>query len=81
MALGGTSAVAPLMAALILLLRQETGKRPGFVQPQWYSTLTSRPDPPAFTPVDGGSNGAYRAGPGWNACAGLGSPVGTNLTT
>jgi kumamolisin len=28
-----------------------------------------------------GNNGAYRAGPGWDACTGLGSPKGQALLT
>lgn len=79
MVVGGTSAVAPLMAALIALLNQEAGTPQGFVHPAWYQTLESPPKPPPFFPIDTGSNGAYKAGPGWNACCGLGSPIGTNL--
>jgi kumamolisin len=26
-----------------------------------------------------GNNGAFSAGPGWDACTGLGSPIGSNL--
>ncbi len=32
-----------------------------------------------FHDIIDGSNGAYKAGPGWDACTGLGSPNGTAL--
>jgi kumamolisin len=34
-----------------------------------------------FRDITTGGNGAYRAGPGWDACTGLGVPVGTDLLT
>ena len=33
----------------------------------------------AFHDIVTGSNGAFSAGPGWDACTGLGSPSGENL--
>ncbi|HEX5193146.1 MAG TPA: hypothetical protein VFW09_10110 [Solirubrobacteraceae bacterium] len=33
----------------------------------------------AFHDVTSGNNGAYSAGPGWDACTGLGSPEGAAL--
>jgi kumamolisin len=33
----------------------------------------------AFHDITSGSNGAYSAGPGWDAASGLGSPSGLNL--
>jgi kumamolisin len=78
---GGTSAVAPLMAGLIVAISVTTGVRPGFVQPSWYpleeASRTSAT--PAFFNVVQGNNGAYQAHPGWNACAGLGSPYGNRV--
>ena len=35
--------------------------------------------PSAFRDVVSGTNGAYTAGPGWDACTGLGSPDGAKL--
>ena len=72
---GGTSAVAPLWAGLTVLLNEHLGKPAGFVNPQLYSLLGSS----GFHQVTSGSNGAYSAGPGWNACCGLGTPEGQNL--
>jgi kumamolisin len=72
---GGTSAVAPLWAGLIALLNQSAGAPLGFAQPRLYPLLGSA----AFRDITSGTNGAYSAGPGWDACTGLGSPDGTAL--
>jgi kumamolisin len=67
---GGTSAVAPLWAALTARMTQSMGTTIGFMQPLlaantgWGNDITS------------GSNGAYTAGKGWDACTGWGSPNG-----
>ena len=74
---GGTSAVAPLWAGLIALLNQKLGKPVGFLNPQIYPLLGST----AFRDITQGTNGAYNAGVGWDACTGLGSPVGNILET
>ncbi|HZC43834.1 MAG TPA: S53 family peptidase [Acidobacteriaceae bacterium] len=74
---GGTSAVAPLWAGLIALLNQKLGKPVGFLNPQIYPLLGSA----AFRDVTQGTNGTYKAAAGWDACTGLGSPVGTSLET
>lgn len=71
--IGGTSAAAPLWAALIARLNQATGS------PRWLTPLLYRMPPTAFTDITDGNNGAYAAGPGWDACTGLGSPVGSGL--
>jgi kumamolisin len=70
---GGTSAVAPLWAALIALVNQQTGKTAGLVNPALYAA------PSAFNDITQGNNGAFSAGPGWDACTGLGSPIGTAI--
>ena len=77
--IGGTSAVAPLWAALISRLAQSTGKPFGLIQPQLYAGVTAGMAAPAFRDITSGSNGAYAAGPGWDACTGLGSPEGSSL--
>ena len=79
MVVGGTSAVAPLWAALISRLAQSTGKPFGLIQPQLYTGVTAGAAAPGFRDVTSGSNGAYAAGPGWDACTGLGSPEGSTL--
>ncbi len=72
---GGTSAVAPLWAGLIAILNQKLGKPVGFVHPLLYK------NPGAFRDITSGTNGAYSAKAGWDACTGLGSPNGTALLT
>ncbi len=72
--IGGTSAVAPLWAGLIALLNQGLGKPVGFLQPFLYSVAGT-----GLHDIVSGSNGAYAAGPGWDACTGLGSPDGAEL--
>jgi len=79
MVVGGTSAVAPLWAALVSRLAQSTGKPFGLLQPLLYTGVTAGQSPPGFRDITSGSNGAYAAGPGWDACTGLGSPDGTAL--
>jgi kumamolisin len=71
---GGTSAVAPFWAGLAAILNQKLGARVGFVNEALYSLGRQ-----AFRDIISGNNddanlGAYPAGPGWNACTGLGSP-------
>jgi kumamolisin len=68
---GGTSAVAPLWAGLIALVNQQRGSSAGFVNPALYAA------PSALHDIVSGNNGAFSAGPGWDACTGLGSPIGT----
>jgi kumamolisin len=73
--IGGTSAVAPLWAGLIALNNQQNGKSAGFIQPQIYAPKAAS----AYNDIVSGNNGAFSAGPGWDACTGLGSPIGSNL--
>ena len=73
MVIGGTSAVAPLWAGLIALANQSNGRDAGFVNPTLYAA------PAAFHDITEGNNGGFSAGPGWDACTGLGSPVGTGV--
>jgi kumamolisin len=72
---GGTSAVAPLWAGLIALLNQQLGKSVGFLNNSIYGALSTT----GFNDIVSGNNGAYSAGPGWDACTGWGSPIGTAL--
>lgn len=72
---GGTSAVAPLWAGLIALLNQQLGKQLGFVNPNLYPLLGTA----AFHDITQGNNAGFSAGPGWDACTGLGSPNGGSL--
>lgn len=73
--IGGTSAVAPLWAGLVALSNAKNGGNAGFINPKLYAT----PEAAAFHDITGGNNGAFQAGPGWDPCTGLGSPVGTGV--
>ena len=81
MVIGGTSAVAPLWAALVGRLAQAKGGSFGMLQPLLYAGVTAGTAAPGFRDVTSGNNGAYAAGPGWDACTGLGVPDGTTLLT
>ncbi len=75
--IGGTSAVAPLWAGLIAIANAQNGKSAGFLQPQIYAAKSRA----AFRDITSGNNGSFSAGPGWDACTGLGSPIATELVT
>jgi len=78
---GGTSAVAPLWAALIALLNQQHGSNLGFINPTLYQNAeTGTNAENGFNDITSGNNGSYSAGPGWDPCTGLGSPNGTQLS-
>ena len=72
--IGGTSGAAPLWAGLFALVNAAAGKPVG--QPH----VTFYANPTIFNDVTEGNNksGAigYSAGPGWDACTGLGTPKG-----
>jgi kumamolisin len=72
---GGTSAVAPLWASLIALLNQQRGSNIGFANTTLYENAEN-----GFHDITEGNNGAFSAGPGWDACTGLGSPNGEQLS-
>ena len=82
MSLGGTSAVAPLWAALIARLNEAMGMRVGFLTPLLYTMNAAGAG--AVSDITEGYNGStraagFRARPGWDACTGLGSPNGEKL--
>ena len=70
---GGTSAVAPLWAALIARINAGEGSSVGLIQPVLYS------NPAAMHDITQGNNGAFEATAGWDACTGLGSPDGAAI--
>jgi kumamolisin len=71
---GGTSAVAPLWAALIARVNEKLGTHAGFANPKLYKAGVQRD-------ITQGNNGAYSAKAGWDACTGLGSPDGAKTVT
>jgi kumamolisin len=79
MTIGGTSAVAPLWAGLIALLNQKRGQPIGFLNQLLYDNYQSLLQAKAFHDITSGNNGSYKAGTGWDACTGLGTPDGVQL--
>ncbi len=77
--IGGTSAVAPLWAALVARLAEGTGRPLGLIHPALYGTTPAGAVSPGFRDITSGSNGAYAARAGWDPCTGLGVPDGTAL--
>jgi kumamolisin len=76
--IGGTSAVAPLWAGLVALCNASLGTDVGWLNPTVYAFPSGGG---AFGDITQGDNGAYSAGPGWDACTGLGTPRGVALLT
>ncbi len=80
---GGTSAVAPLWAGLTALISQKATKPVGFLPDFLYSSIATNTALTAqITQGDNkpqGTQVGYPAGPGWNACTGLGRPNGQAL--
>jgi subtilase family serine protease len=80
---GGTSAAAPLWAAVIALADQYAGRNLGFVNPALYRIGRSAYYHQAFHDVSTGTNTVvfatqtitgYQAAPGWDPVTGWGSP-------
>lgn len=77
-AAAGTSAVAPMWAALLARCNQALDARCGHLHPLLYSAGHRAAS--VLRPVTQGQNGYYHAsGAGWNACTGHGTPHGENL--
>jgi kumamolisin len=70
---GGTSAVTPLYAGLLAKVNQLLAVNVGFLNPFLYTNAGICWD------ITQGSNGAYSAGPGWDATTGWGSIKGGAL--
>ncbi len=70
---GGTSAVAPLWAALFARINAAKGQPAGFVNPKLYKAAAACND------ITQGNNGSFAASSGWDACTGLGSPDGSKV--
>jgi kumamolisin len=77
--IGGTSAVAPLWAALVCRLAEALGRPLGLLQPALYSGVTGGHPATGLRDITSGNNGGYKASVGWDPCTGLGSPDGTAL--
>jgi kumamolisin len=77
LAMGGTSAVAPMWSALTARLNQRLSVPTGFFLPLLYG----KPEQQLFSDITTGNNGRFAAGPGWDPCTGLGVPVGAAIET
>ena len=77
--IGGTSAVAPLWAGIVAGLNARRGKPLGQIHAALYG------DPSALRDIVSGDNKSgsigFSAAKGWDACTGLGSPVGEKLAS
>jgi kumamolisin len=71
---GGTSAVAPLWAALIARINASQNSPVGYINPKLYG------HPAGFNDITHGGNGTFAASPGWDACTGLGTPNGKKIS-
>jgi len=74
---GGTSAVAPLWAGLIACFNSSLKTAVGYFNPTLYQQIAA--DAGTFRDITSGNNGSYKAGPGWDACTGWGSPNGAAI--
>jgi kumamolisin len=67
-AVGGTSAVAPLMAGFVAVANAHLGRTVGPINAKLYANTQELND------IVSGNNNGYSAGPGWDPVTGLGSP-------
>jgi len=74
--IGGTSAVAPLWAGLTALINEKLGQSAGFLNPYLYTIPSALRDVTKGNNDTTGQVGGFPAGPGWDACTGLGTPDG-----
>jgi len=75
---GGTSAAAPMWAALITRINAALGRRVGFLNPSLYQLQHQQPK--LCKTITQGGSGAYNASSAiWNPCAGLGTPNGKEI--
>jgi subtilase family serine protease len=86
MAVGGTSASAPLWAALAALADQGLSRPVGFVNPLLYELAANPSDSNAFNDITTGNNdwtgtngGLYPATARYDMATGLGTPNGSVL--
>lgn len=70
---GGTTVVSPVTAGMVLMAVQAKGSRLGFINPTIYALGQGNSASSIFHDVTSGSNGAYKAGTGWDATTGFGS--------
>jgi kumamolisin len=74
---GGTSAVAPLWAGLIACFNSALKTPVGYFNATLYQQVAAKAG--TFRDITSGNNGSYKAGSGWDACTGWGSPNGAAI--
>jgi kumamolisin len=74
MVIGGTSAVAPMWAAIAAVLSQALGKKLGLLNTALYTLPAG-----VMHDIVSGNNGTYLAKAGYDCCTGLGTPNVTKL--
>jgi kumamolisin len=72
MVIGGTSAVAPLMAGFIALVNEQKGTPVGFINPKIYADQSGCRDITSGDNITTSTKLGYKAGKGWDACTGWG---------
>ncbi len=77
--IGGTSAVAPLMAGLLALINEQRGQPVGFIHPKIYAAPTVFRDITQGDNITVPGNKGYSATTGWDAGTGLGVADGQKL--
>ena len=77
--IGGTSAVAPLVAGLIARINQLKKKPVGFIQPKIYKSTAAFRDIITGNNITTSTGKGYKAGNGWDGCTGLGVADGKKL--
>lgn len=73
--MGGTSAVAPLYAALVMRMNGALGESAGYLNPFIYRNAKTG----IFSDMVEGNNGGYDATPGWDAATGWGRINGKKM--
>jgi kumamolisin len=81
MVVGGTSAVAPLMAGLVARINERRKKNVGFIHTELYRNLSSFRDVVQGDNITVPDSKGYKAGAGWDACSGCGVPIGNKWMT
>ncbi|QJD78830.1 S53 family peptidase [Spirosoma rhododendri] len=79
--IGGTSAVAPLMAGLVALINEQRSQPVGFIHPKIYATPTVFRDVTQGDNITVTNSKGYSATTGWDACTGLGVADGQKLAS
>ena len=77
---GGTSMAVPHWAGFLALVAEARARQNkvsiGYINPYLYGASDRSK---IFVDITEGGNGAYKAGPGWDAVTGLGTPIASEL--